>query len=262
MRRAAARMAASARRCAAPPRAARGAYGRSWLRRRRSCRARAARAAATGSSIVAVTPPSRILREQEAGAAAVQRRQAARGRWRVPTPGARAFGQAGAGVDRPARAACRRDARARMRTSPPSGSGVSPCRIAFSTSVTSIIGGNGSALQRSGTSVRMRQARAHADLLHRQVREGERQLVAERRVGCAHARQHRAEVARQVLEHRVRGGRIGLEQPPHVGERVEQEVRLDLRLHHEQPRLGQLARRAARGACPRRAGARPLPPRG
>ncbi len=145
---------------------------------------------------------------------------------------------------RPVSATCTRSrpslARAVMRTSPPCGSGLSPWRIAFSTSVTSIIGGNGTPASDSGTSMRTA-SRGPMRIAAPRDRPWPTQLVLERGHRRAHARQHRAQVPHEVLEHRARGRGIGAEQPPHVRERVEQEMRLDLRLHHLQPRLRELA---------------------
>ncbi len=54
----------------------------------------------------------------------------------------------------------------------------------------------------------------------------------------AHARQGRAQVLCQRLHELLRAPRVGLDFGADRGERVEQEVRLDLRLQHRQPRLG------------------------
>ena len=129
-----------------------------------------------------------------------------------------------------------------MRTSPPSGSGLSAV-------ADRILDQRHQHHRRKGqrlaappaTSTRTVRRIAHPDLLHVQIRERQRQLVAERGVAAAHARQHCAEVARQVSSIASRGRRVGHEQPPHVGEGVEQEMRLDLRLHHLQARFGELA---------------------
>jgi hypothetical protein len=53
----------------------------------------------------------------------------------------------------------------------------------------------------------------------------------------AHLRQRRAQVLDEALQHPRGRRRVGLDQVLHVGERVEEEVRLDLRLHELQARL-------------------------
>ena len=78
------------------------------------------------------------------------------------------------------------------------------------------------------------QALAHADLLHAQVRRDEVDLLGERAVVRAHAWQRGAQVARELSEHGAFGTGIGVAQPPHIGERIEEEMRLDLRLQEPQ----------------------------
>ena len=167
-----------------------------------------------------------------------------------PTPAPELSDKAAAGVDDLRRAACRRRRGAR-RCAPrrPRGSGVMPWRIAFSTSVTSIIGGNGSgASVASGTSVRTVSRAPMRILLHLR---GTRARARARGRAWSRAERMRGSIALRYCDRcssiAVRGGGVGLEQPAHVGERVEQEVRLDLRLHHQERAL-----RRARGRGPSR----------
>ena len=75
-----------------------------------------------------------------------------------------------------------------------------------------------------------------------EVRLGERDLLPERRRLRAQLRQRRAQVGDQVAQHPSRLRRIGLGQVLHRRQRVEQEMRLDLRLHQLQLRLDRLLR--------------------
>ena len=67
---------------------------------------------------------------------------------------------------------------------------------------------------------------------------------AERRAVFAHARQRALEVAHQVGQHRLACVAVGAQQSAHVGQRIEQEVRLDLRLQHLEPPRSELALQA------------------
>src|SRR5205814_2868306 len=61
-------------------------------------------------------------------------------------------------------------------------------------------------------------------------------LVSEGGLVLAHPRQRRAQIARELSEHRAARGGVALAKPANVGERVEQEMRLDLRLQQAQAR--------------------------
>ena len=80
---------------------------------------------------------------------------------------------------------------------------------------------NRNRLQRFGSVDLEREARAHPDLLHIQIRNGERKLSSERRLGFAHLRQRRAQIASQMLQHRSTRLGLRLIEPPHIGQRVE-----------------------------------------
>jgi hypothetical protein len=82
-----------------------------------------------------------------------------------------------------------------------------------------------------------REPPSHADLLDAEVGLGQRDFARDRGVRLAHLRQRLGQVAQQVVEHRAAGGAVGLVEAAHVRERVEQEVRLDLRLKTQEPRL-------------------------
>ena len=86
-----------------------------------------------------------------------------------------------------------------------------------------------------------RKSRSHANLLNVEVGHRKRYLAPERGARLAQNGQRRGEVAGQVQQHRFAGDGVGLVQPANAGERVEQEVRLDLRLHDGDPRLGVFA---------------------
>src|SRR5207247_9590541 len=60
---------------------------------------------------------------------------------------------------------------------------------------------------------------------------------SQRRAVVAHSRQRCTQVTTEAVEHRPAPRRIGLVEPLDVSKRVEQEVRLDLRLQHLQSRL-------------------------
>ncbi len=87
---------------------------------------------------------------------------------------------------------------------------------------------------------REREVLAHADLQHVEIGADEIGLLPERRRTAAQLRQRGAQVADDVVEHGDAARHVALAQPLDVGERVEQEVRLDLRAHHLQPRLEHL----------------------
>jgi hypothetical protein len=71
-----------------------------------------------------------------------------------------------------------------------------------------------------------------------QVRLDEVDLVAERVRRLAEPGERRAQVVDERLEHRLGARRVGLHERDDVRERVEQEVRLHLRLEQAQLRLG------------------------
>ena len=89
----------------------------------------------------------------------------------------------------------------------------------------------------------------HAQVHQLEVGAHQSQLVAERRVGLVQARHRRAQIGDQVAQHRRRALGARLDQRLHVGQRVEQEVRLDLRV--QQATAGRRA--PASRACSSRA---------
>ncbi len=82
---------------------------------------------------------------------------------------------------------------------------------------------------------------AHAHVLDVQVCLGQRDFALQGRVRLAHPRQCHLEVAHQIVEHALAGGKLDGTQAPDVCQGVEQEMRLDLRLQHLQARLRHLA---------------------
>ena len=64
-----------------------------------------------------------------------------------------------------------------------------------------------------------------------------RDFAPERRPGLAHLRQRDGQILFQVAQHPCAAGAVGVVEPLYVRERVEEEVRLDLRLEHLQLRL-------------------------
>ena len=77
----------------------------------------------------------------------------------------------------------------------------------------------------------------HADHLNGEIRFGERHLACDGRAPPAHLRQRVGEVCDEVVDHRSTGAAVGRVKQLDVRERVEQEVRLDLRLEPQQLRL-------------------------
>src|SRR5439155_1202334 len=96
---------------------------------------------------------------------------------------------------------------------------------------------NASLEQRRRHVDRALQPRAHADLLHAQESANELDLVGERSVVVAHPRQRRAQVPGELREHGAPRAGVALAEAPYIGEGIEQEMRLDLRLQEAQPRL-------------------------
>ena len=84
--------------------------------------------------------------------------------------------------------------------------------------------------------------RSHPHLQDVEVGLGEFDLLPERRARAAHLRQRGAQIRKQVPEQPGRLRRVGLGQELHGGERVEQEMRLDLRLHQLQLGLHRVLR--------------------
>ena len=84
------------------------------------------------------------------------------------------------------------------------------------------------------------QPAAHADLLDVEVRRHMIDFAAERGFGRAHLRQRDGKIMLQVLHHSRAAGAVGFVEPLDMRKRVEQEMRLDLRLHL-QARLHHLA---------------------
>jgi hypothetical protein len=112
--------------------------------------------------------------------------------------------------------------------------------IAFSTRVSSIIGGT-STCRSAGRDVDPEcQSPPHANLLEVEVGLDQGRLASERHPFAAHRRQRDLEVAHHPFEHRITGDGIHLVQAAHVGQRVEEEVRLDLRFERFQARLQRL----------------------
>ena len=128
-----------------------------------------------------------------------------------------------------------------------------PCLIAFSTSVTSSIGGNAAASKRRVGLDREAEARAHAHLEQIEVGPDQFEFVAQIRLLAAQLRQRRAQIAHQAGDGVRAGLRLGAVEASDVAEHVEQEVRLDLRLQQRQLLLGlvaaQLRARLLRGVC-------------
>ena len=140
--------------------------------------------------------------------------------------------------------------------------GSMPWRTAFSTSVSSAIGGKRSARRgRPATSIAKSQPVGHAHLHQLEVGAHQRELVGRASASPVVQPRHRgAQVGDQALQHRRGLRRARLDQRLHVGQRVEQEVRLDLRLQQLQPRIERLllerAASRARSRARRRAPAR------
>ena len=130
--------------------------------------------------------------------------------------------------------------RAWMSIRPPSGSGDNPCLIAFSTSVGSTIGGT-RALARRGIMIdRKVQPFAHSHLQDRQERACQLELASKRRARLAHRRQRGAQIVDQAGQHFAPLVGCRFVQSLYVGQRVEQKVRLDLRLQRRQLRFAHL----------------------
>jgi hypothetical protein len=85
---------------------------------------------------------------------------------------------------------------------------------------------------------RDREPAADPQLVDVEVGARELQLLLERRRGLAHAGKRGVQVVQQPVEHAPALPGIAPIEPLHVGERVEQEVRLHLRLEGLQARLG------------------------
>jgi hypothetical protein len=88
------------------------------------------------------------------------------------------------------------------------------------------------------------QAVFHPHLQDLEVGPDHRHLAAEvvrGRMSLAHRRHRGAQQRDQVLLHLARALRVGLDQVVDRGQRVEQEVRLDLRLHRRHARFDDLA---------------------
>ena len=129
-----------------------------------------------------------------------------------------------------------------MRRVPPSPFGPRPCLTAFSASVSTVMARHAGFHQRRGNVDLDAQPLAHADLLDVDIGTRERQFMSEREVlPAAHLRQRRSHVLGEALQHRPAPLRVDLMQPQDVRERVEEEVRLDLRLQRLQPHFGFLA---------------------
>jgi hypothetical protein len=112
--------------------------------------------------------------------------------------------------------------------------------IAFSTSVPSINGGSRAGARSSGISRRTRKARTHAHLEDGQERSREGDLIVEARLAKPGTRDRHAQVITQVAQERPALLRILVVEDLHARQRIEEEMRLDLRLQQLQPRFGHL----------------------
>ena len=199
-------------------------------------------AGSSGISIVARAPrgtaSSRVNRPRAPNSA-----PAVRGRWRGRRRGRVAIPRP---VPRPVSVTVtsRRSSsrRAAIVTWPPAASGSRPCVTAFSTTEISSTGGNGCVRSASGTSMREIEPRPHPHPQDVEVRLGELDLLPERRARAAHLRQRGAQV-REQMSQQARGlRRIRLGEVLDRRQRVEQEMRLDLRLHQLEFRLHRVLR--------------------
>ena len=93
-------------------------------------------------------------------------------------------------------------------------------------------------------------------LHQREVVVDARELVGQRMLGLAARGERGAQEGDQVVEHLLRARRVGRDQRAQVGQRVEQHVRLELRLQHVQPRERGLVRGGGHAARAARAPAR------
>jgi hypothetical protein len=93
---------------------------------------------------------------------------------------------------------------------------------------------------------RVLQPAAHPYRLHVEIAAQEPEFLLERAALLARSGERCAQVAVQVREHDARALRVGLDQRIEVRERVEQEMRLDLRLQQLQLRLDRVALDLAR----------------
>ena len=116
-----------------------------------------------------------------------------------------------------------------------------PWRTAFSTSVSSVIGGHSQRVRRRIDVQRELEPVGHPHSHELEIGAHELELLAERRRGLVHARHGRAQIRDQAREHLRRLRRARVDERLHVRERVEQEMRLDLRLQEAQPRLERVA---------------------
>ena len=137
-------------------------------------------------------------------------------------------------------------ASARSSTISPAWPAAGPCLTAFSASGSSNIGGMRDVGQRLGQPARDAHAVGIAQPVQLEQRVEQRQLVRERPGRGAHARQHGAQHRRQPHD-RALGGLAVLAAP--LGDRVqrvEQEVRIEVRAQREQLRAFGLAREQGR----------------
>ncbi len=116
-----------------------------------------------------------------------------------------------------------------------------PWRTAFSTSVSSVIGGQRSAERRIVDMQRKLQTIRHAHVHQLEIRLDQLQLAAERRDRLVEPRHRGAQIRDETAQHRRRLRRSGIDQRLHVGQRVEKEMRRDLRLQEMQARIERLA---------------------
>ncbi len=146
------------------------------------------------------------------------------------------------------RAAGRRRRARRCRTVPGRAYGAMPCLTAFSTSGCSRNGGTSTPRAASSMSKRHRQTRSEPDALDVEVRLDQIQLAFERHGRHVHPVEDRLHHIGQPDDHRARQRRILVDEGEQRIERVQHEVRLELRADRRSARL-----RARRSPAPPRA---------
>ena len=109
-----------------------------------------------------------------------------------------------------------------------------PCRTAFSTSVNRVVGGQRTLQRRRVDVRRVLEAIGHPHLHQLEVGPHQLQLALDCCGGLVEQRQRRAQVRREAAQHRRRMRRAGIDERLHVRERIEQEMRSDLRLQQMQ----------------------------
>ena len=127
-----------------------------------------------------------------------------------------------------------------MSIRPPSSLGSIPCRTAFSTSVNSVVGGQRIVQRRRVDVHRVLEAIGHAHLHQLEIWSNELQLALDRCGGLVEQRHRRAQVRGEAPQHDRRMRRARIDERLHVRERVEEEMRRDLRLQQMQSRVERL----------------------